>query len=256
MPGLEQVLIPEQCVILAVDTSEEARARQLAGIARSAGASIIKEGLEISSATSWATCADIAAEAELDWVADAKIDDIPNTTAGIVRNLAKLSHPPLGITVHCNSGVDSMRAAQEIAGETGITILGVTHLTSIDEKETKSTYRFLRHTLVRRRLDKALEAGIEGYVSSPLEVKKVVSKHQEYQGLYGMIPGARSKEADSHDQKNTDTPFAAMLYGASGLVIGRQVTGSADPAEAFMRVTREIGEGIDARNQQSSRRAA
>lgn len=245
MSSLEMNLPAPERVVLAVDTSERAEAERLITLAGEAGARFVKLGLEIQSATSWRECSEMAAAAGVEWVADAKLDDIPNTTASAVKNIVGFDHPPAAITIHANSGVESMRAAQDIAGEAGVMMLGVTHLTSISEAETKQTYRFGRNIMVGRRMLKMVEAGLDGYVCSPRELEAVVEKKPAFRSMFGMIPGTRSKGADAHDQKNTRTPAEAIEYGANLLVIGRQVTNAANPAEALQKVVTEIEQGIE-----------
>ena len=125
-------------IILAVDTSREADAERLVQVAKYAGARFVKLGLELSSATSWQYCSDLAGRNGLDWVADAKLDDIPNTVVGAVKNIKGLEHRPFGITMHTTSGRESMRTAQEEAEE--IKMLGVTVLTSIKDDEALELY--------------------------------------------------------------------------------------------------------------------
>jgi orotidine-5'-phosphate decarboxylase len=119
-------------IILAIDTSREEDAERLATVAQEAGARFVKLGLELSSATSWRYCSELAAAHNLDWVADAKLDDIPNTVVGAVKNIKGLEHPPFGITMHTTAGSEAMRLAQEEAE--AIKMLGVTVLTSIKAK--------------------------------------------------------------------------------------------------------------------------
>lgn len=247
MPTLEKNLPAERRSALAVDTSDYEKAMASARLAKAAGASVIKLGLEISSATSQKSCAEIAKKIKIDWVADAKLDDIPNTVAGAVRNLTRLKHPPVGITIHTNSGIEAMQAAQEIASEHGIMMLGVTHLTSISQEETMAIYGMTREELVDRRLRSAVAANIGGFVCSPRELAKIVKGVRGYESMFGFIPGTRSAGADTQDQKNPLTPYQAILDGADMLVIGRQVTGAEDPAAAFEAVTAEIQRGIDDR---------
>jgi orotidine-5'-phosphate decarboxylase len=247
MPTLEKNLPAERRSALAVDTSDYDKAMASGKLAKAAGASVIKLGLEISSATSQKSCAQIAKANKIEWVADAKLDDIPNTVAGAVRNLAQLKHPPVGITIHTNSGIEAMQQAQAIAAEHGIMMLGVTHLTSITQEETIATYGMTREELVDRRLRAAVAANIGGFVCSPVELAKVVNGVLEYEIMFGFIPGTRSVGADAQDQKNVLTPYQAILDGADMLVIGRQVTGAEDPAAAFEAVTAEIQRGIDDR---------
>jgi orotidine-5'-phosphate decarboxylase len=47
-----------------------------------------------------------------------------------------------------------------------------------------------------------------------------------------VVPGIRPADAASHDQKRVATPKAAVDAGADILVIGRAITGAADPAQA------------------------
>jgi orotidine-5'-phosphate decarboxylase len=255
MPILEADLPAEKRIILANDTSDIEKARRTADVARNAGACFMKLGLELESATSWRECSELAEEFELDWVADAKLDDISATVAGAVRNIVGLVHPPVGITVHANAGYDSLKAAQEIAGEKGIMILGVTHLTSVDNKETTDTYRFLRKTLVDRRTKKMVAAEVQGAVCAPREVRTVLKKNPAYRHLVSMIPGTRSLGKNAHDQKNVITPEKAIYDGADLLVIGRQVTADSNPDEAFAQVTNEVQIGIEKRNQKIQGRA-
>lgn len=264
MIDLRGELTAAQRAVLAIDTSNIGRAMDLAKVAREAGASIIKQGLELASApeSSWEFCSENAAEAGLDWVADAKIHDIPATTEGIVRNLVKLEHPPVAITIHTLSGHESMYAAREIAQETGLVMLGVTELTSKKEVELRGTYGFileafgveeipeevnLRQLFVHALGRSAYRAGLGGLVASANELRNPIKTDPLLADKLTMIPGTRSKGKDTHDQQNVTTPQQAIADGADLLVIGRQVTGSEDPPAAFAEVTTEIQLGLDER---------
>jgi orotidine-5'-phosphate decarboxylase len=47
-----------------------------------------------------------------------------------------------------------------------------------------------------------------------------------------IVPGIRPAQSDTHDQKRVMTPQAARAAGADILVIGRAITGAADPSQA------------------------
>ena len=64
---------------------------------------------------------------------DYKISDIPNTSASILRAVKDLKFKY--ITIHLNSGLDSLKAAKKNAGKTKL--VGVTVLTSLDNKALK-----------------------------------------------------------------------------------------------------------------------
>lgn len=224
-------------IILAIDTSRENSAERLASVAQDAGARFIKLGLELSSATSWRYCSELAANHGLDWVADAKLDDIPNTVVGAVKNIKGLEHPPFGITMHTTAGIEAMHAAQEEA-ET-IKILGVTVLTSIKEDEVQHLYHVPVRQKVMELAQDAVTAGVQGVVSSPLEVG-MIKGDSVTAGLFAMIPGTRSVSADVQDQARVGTPEEAIRDGADLLVIGRQITQAKDPAESYEQLVSEI----------------
>jgi orotidine-5'-phosphate decarboxylase len=56
-----------------------------------------------------------------------------------------------------------------------------------------------------------------------------------------VTPGVRPAWSAADDQKRIMTPAEAMASGASHLVIGRPITGAADPKQAIM----DIGNGLD-----------
>ncbi len=228
-------------IILAIDTSREEDAVRLATVAKEAGARFIKLGLELSSATSWRHCSELAATNGLDWVADAKLDDIPNTVAKTVKNIKALEHQPFGITMHTTAGGDAMRAAQEEAEH--ITMLGVTVLTSIEDAEVWDMYGNSSDEVVQNLALKASVAGLRGIVCSPLEVD-LIKSNPNTKDLFAMIPGTRSATVDTQDQARISTPSAAIRDGADLLVIGRQITQAADPAHAYEELVAEIEEAL------------
>ncbi|HEY7123018.1 MAG TPA: orotidine-5'-phosphate decarboxylase [Ktedonobacterales bacterium] len=225
-------------IILAIDTSRREDAERLATVAEQAGARFVKMGLELSSAESWLYCSRLAAQHRLDWVADAKLDDIPNTVVRAVRNISRLAHPPFGITMHTTAGSEAMRAAQEEAGP--VKMLGVTVLTSFKEDEAQRLYGVPARQKVIALARDAAVAGLAGIVSSPLEVGMIKSDPQT-QHLFAMIPGTRSASAAHGDQARVGTPAAAIQAGADLLVIGRQITHAENPMLAYEALVAEIG---------------
>ncbi|MDQ6706248.1 MAG: orotidine 5'-phosphate decarboxylase, partial [Acidobacteriota bacterium] len=92
--------------------------------------------------------------------------------------------------------------------------------------------------LVALRARKAMAAGIDGLVASPLEAAAIRS----ITGPAALIvtPGVRSPGAGVGDQKRIATPAQALQNGANYLVIGRQVTRAADPVQAVRAIREEI----------------
>ena len=84
-----------------------------------------------------------------------------------------------------------------------------------------------------------MELGMDGIVASPLEaaaVRCIIGP-----GKVLVTPGVRSAGAAKGDQKRTATPLEAVRDGADYLVIGRQITRAADPADEAARILDEIG---------------
>lgn len=239
MPKLSGQLAPEHSIILANDVSTIEGAEQNLAVAKDAGAWVVKTGLEFMSAHSAQVASEMAADYGLEWVADAKLFDIPHTVAKTVENYAALSHPPVGITIATRSGVKSLRAAQDIAAEHGITMFGVTQLTSVDDKEARQFDKATSRIVVYRETRRAIAGSVGGVVCSAQEIGQV-KKFRKTRGLFGLVPGARSEGAATHDQKRSATPGEAIERGAGLLVVGREVTKSDDPAAAYGNIVQQV----------------
>jgi orotidine-5'-phosphate decarboxylase len=226
-----------QKVILAIDTSDKNEAEKMVKLAAESSAQYVKFGLELSSAAGWKSCSRLAKRYNLAWVADAKLDDIPNTVEKTVLNLKNLPYPPFGITMHVTAGAEAMRLAQAAAAD--IMILGVTVLTSIPDKEAKAIYGASSQKKVLELAEYAAKSGLKGIVASPREVGRIKQNPKTKQ-LFAMIPGVRSASASQADQSRVGTPAGTLKAGADLLVIGRQVTQTDSPAEAYNQLLREI----------------
>ena len=121
----------------------------------------------------------------------------------------------------------------------GLRLLAVTVLTSFDESDLADLgYPCQVSDLVALRVGKAVEAGVDGIVCSPLEVARVRSLAGPDAIL--VTPGVRSAGAGKGDQKRVATPAEAVRDGANYLVIGRQVTRAQDPRSEVLRICDEI----------------
>ena len=170
-------------------------------------------------------------------MADAKLDDIPNTVQRAVANLCDRRHPPVGITVHTNSGPEALRRAQQEAGL--VKILGVTVLTSLTEADSQRMYKQTIAQAVGQRAQLAAEVGVKGLVASAQELE-LVKANPRTSSLFTMIPGIRPANFGHQDQKRTATPAEAIAAGADLLVIGRPIHGAAEPAQAFKAIVAEM----------------
>jgi orotidine-5'-phosphate decarboxylase len=141
------------------------------------------------------------------------------------------------LTVHAYPRV--MRAAAAAVKGSGLTILAVSVLTSMDERDmAEAGYEHDPHTLVLRRAEQALAAGVGGIVCSAAEAKAV-------RGIVGndmavVTPGIRPAGADHGDQKRVMTPAAAIRAGASHLVVARPILGAVDRKKAALSILAEM----------------
>jgi orotidine-5'-phosphate decarboxylase len=112
-------------------------------------------------------------------------------------------------------------------------------LTSFDDADLADMgYACSVRDLVALRVRKAMDAGIDGLVCSPLEAAEV--RRLAGPAAIVVTPGVRSAGAGKGDQKRVATPAEALATGANYLVIGRQVTRAQDPRAEALRISDEI----------------
>ena len=201
-------------------------------------ASFYKVGLELAYGGGLELAADLASGGKQVFL-DLKLHDIPNTVERATAQAAKLGARFL--TVHAYP--QTMRAAVAGARGSGLKVLGVTVLTSCDDRDlTEAGYRFGVKELVRRRAELARALGADGLVASAAEaaaIRAAVGKD-----MILVTPGVRPAGAAAGDQKRIATPAQAVRDGADYLVIGRPVTQSPDPRAAALSIVSEIGAAI------------
>jgi len=162
---------------------------------------------------------------------DLKLHDIPNTVAGAMQAIHVLE--PAIVTVHASGGRAMMEDAKAAAGE-HTRVVGVTMLTSLDERDLERTgVAGTAHDQVMRLAELSERAGLDGIVCSGKEVGTV---HAQWKDGFFVVPGLRPAGASVGDQKRVVTPREARDNGASVLVIGRPISRAEDP----VRAAREI----------------
>jgi orotidine-5'-phosphate decarboxylase len=166
---------------------------------------------------------------------DLKLYDIGET---VKRTVAQVAHTGVRfLTVHSPSAV--MQAAVEGRGSSPLKLLAVTVLTSFDQRDVDDMgYSRTLSDLVEWRVRKAMQAGMDGLVGSPLEARAI--RAVAGPGPILVTPGVRSAGAGKGDQKRVATPAEAIRDGADYLVIGRQVSRAQDPAAAVREILEEV----------------
>lgn len=171
---------------------------------------------------------------------DLKLHDIPNTVARATREVAALGVRFL--TLHASGGPAMMEAAVAAAREVdpSLVCLGVTVLTSLSGDELPGVWdpRTSVAEKVAHLARVAVGAGAGGVVASPLEAAALRRALGPEPLL--VCPGIRPPGAAPSDQRRTATPREALAAGADYLVVGRPITGAADPAEAHRALLGEI----------------
>lgn len=166
---------------------------------------------------------------------DFKLHDIDATVEKATRSISTLGADLL--TVHARP--DVMAAAAKGKGDSNLKILGVTVLTSLDQQALDDIgYYMSAEELVMRRVSQAIEARIDGVVSSPLEASKIRNKVPS--DFLIVTPGVRLEGTDLGDQKRVSTPADAIGAGASHIVVGRPITQADNPRAAAINITKNM----------------
>lgn len=166
---------------------------------------------------------------------DMKLLDIDNTVAKGVENIARMGMTML--TIHAYP--KAMRAAVKAAEGSGLTLLGVTVLTSMDDADLNDAgYALTARELVAKRVAQAREAGMGGIVCAPTEV-------EEMRGVAGpdmalVTPGIRPAGSDHGDQKRVMTPGDAIRAGSTHLVVARPIVAAQNPKAAAEAILNEM----------------
>lgn len=174
---------------------------------------------------------------------DLKLHDIPATVAGAARSVAGLA--PDFLTVHASGGPAMVAAAAEALP--GTRVVAVTVLTSLSTEDLRSMGLLGPESasageLAVRLAVTAVDAGARAVVCSPEEVADVRSALAG-RDVVLVTPGVRPAGADLGDQRRVATPSEALRRGADLLVIGRPITGAADPAVAAQEIARDLIDG-------------
>lgn len=220
-------------IYVAIDTPDLGRARSLAAaVAPHVGG--LKLGLEFFVANGPEGVRALAATG-LPIFLDLKLHDIPNTVGKAVAALAPLA--PAVLTVHAAGGRAMLEAAKAAAPQ-GCKVVAVTVLTSLDDADlSEAGVAGNPAEQVERLAALTRTAGCDGIVCSGEEVAGAATA---WPGGTFVVPGLRPAGSDVGDQKRVLTPAEALTRGASILVIGRPITGAADPAEAARAIAASL----------------
>tara|TARA_B100000029_G_scaffold404072_1_gene404000 strand:+ start:483 stop:1160 length:678 start_codon:yes stop_codon:yes gene_type:complete len=150
---------------------------------------------------------------------DGKFFDIKNTLIESIKSLKELNISYA--SVHILNGLDALKAANKVSNEINIKLLGVSVLTSFDNKElTQIGFKDHVEKQVLRLIKIADQAGLYGVICSPLEIKMI---KKIAPNIKCFTPGIRQDE-NKNDQKRTMNAKQALEEGSDCLIIGRPIT--------------------------------
>lgn len=175
---------------------------------------------------------------------DLKLHDIPNTvakTAAVICN-----HEIEMFNVHTLGGYEMMQKVRQTvdecvrSGKKKPLVLGVTILTSHTPENLSQDLG------ISRKLDEqvlhlaglAQKAGLDGIVSSPLEIGMI--RQQLGSSFKIVTPGIRGSGDAKGDQKRTFSAREAIDAGADFIVIGRPITAADSPRQAAQAILQSL----------------
>lgn len=228
-------------LVVALDTAERERALRLARQLRGA-AGMMKVGLEAFTALGPGLVEELLG-AGMRVFLDLKLHDIPHTVERAAAACARLGVSVFN--VHAAGGPAMLGAA--VAGAEAGTpaggqrplVLAVTVLTSLDDAALVVLgVRGSAQEVVSRWARMAKGAGCDGVVCSAQEAASL--RRELGEGFVLLTPGIRPAGKDAGDQKRVVTPAAAIVAGATYLVVGRPITDAADPLAAAEAILAEM----------------
>ena len=165
---------------------------------------------------------------------DGKFFDIKNTLVESVRSLKHLKIRYA--TVHLLNGSDALKAANKVAKEINLNLLGVSVLTSFGDDDLENLgFKNNVEDQVKKLINIAVEANLYGVICSPLEVKMI---KKIAPNLKCFTPGIRM-ESIKDEQKRTMTAKEAIQEGSDCLIIGRPIT-KGNPKENLKNILSSI----------------
>jgi orotidine-5'-phosphate decarboxylase len=235
---------PKDRLMVALDyeTLSEARVQALklkgvAGIMKIGLTALAQGGIELASALKAEGFAIFQ-----DW----KLHDIGAQVEGATHQLSK---GPLDfLTLHAtpqvmSAAIDGRSRARNKNPNHNPKLLGVTVLTSLSDEDLKAMgHNEAALDLVKRRVDQALVAGIDGVVASSLEASTI--RAMTPKEFLIITPGIRPRGAANNDQVRLSTPESAIKAGATHLVVGRPITKDSNPAYAAQLIVDEIEQAL------------
>jgi orotidine-5'-phosphate decarboxylase len=178
---------------------------------------------------------------------DLKFHDIPRTVAKAAAEATRMGVRMFDL--HASGSLAMMRQTvtevNRVCRNEGLRrpkILAVTVLTSLTREDLRRVgVQAGVESQVVRLARLAREAGMDGVVTSPLEIGRI--RRECGRGFLIVTPGVRPESSDWDDQKRVLTPAEAIRAGADYIVVGKPIRDAPDPRAAAREIVAEIERG-------------
>lgn len=235
-------------IMVALDVDELSTAQNIAEQLADTGITF-KIGNQLGTYEGWKRAIEFANKYGAHIFCDTKYKDIPETVKKSARAITR--HQPDFFNIMTDTQKQSLVAAiegvQSAMNDYKLVerpkLLGVTVLTSLSDEECMSIYGASSQDKVLQFAESAAEAGLDGVVCSPNEIK-LLKENDKTKGLLLVTPGIRPLWASAGDQSRVMTPKIALEAGADYLVIGRPITQPppeiGSPRDALEKILEEL----------------
>jgi orotidine-5'-phosphate decarboxylase len=224
-------------IMLALDYSDLSEAATMLGKVRQ-HIGMIKIGLELFTAHG-KSALELGNMFNIPIFLDLKLFDVPTTvsrtTQVVCEQLARCGGHHM-LSIHAFGGKEMAQAAVKAADSSNVSIVGITILTSMTERDL-GNIGFSDRRIGPRTIDAAKLIGntkstpyLDHFVCSPTQAH-LMRQHLGDQVIL-ITPGIREDESKLDDHKRTTTVAVALKKGANWLVVGRPITQASDPVYA------------------------
>jgi orotidine-5'-phosphate decarboxylase len=161
---------------------------------------------------------------------DLKLWDIPVTVGSIVEKILEKGATMTSISTFNNDEV--FKGLHQYSED--IKLLGVTYLTSWNDKEQFEITKEHRIDMWKNHLKRIRKYGFSGIVCSAHDILDINDN-----SILRVCPGIKFQSSNS-GQVRTATPSIAKDLGADYIIIGRSVTQSNNPVEKIEKIKKTI----------------
>ena len=230
-------MIKKTDIFVAIDTQSQENAKKLIGQLNNKHCGI-KIGKELFTSCGPEIVQWVKSEG-FEVFLDLKFHDIPNTVMKACEAASRMNVDI--INVHSLGGKEMMSAAKNAVSNQHIKLIGVTLLTSHSHDYIKEVgFNGSIDDCVKRLAINVAESGLDGIVCAAPDIPNL-RKYVPSDFIF-ITPGIRLGKIKNDDQKRAANPIDAVNFGSDILVIGRPITGDANPQEILLKIYNQLND--------------